>query len=140
MDAPARPVARLTPEQQRVARFAATAAALVFVGLWAPAYPRPGALALSGIGIVMAALLFLAARRGSVVLTALAAFLVSFGPWGALWVLGAPYIAWSGMLLFRASKAAAEVAGPREPRRKQKAAPAPAVEAPVDRRAPDRSK
>lgn len=137
MDAPARPVARLTPEQERLAKLGAAVAALVFVGLWAPDYPKTAAMAASAIGLVMAALLYLAARRGTVVLTALTAFVVSFGPWGAAWMLGAPYIAWSGMLLYRASKAAAEVAGPREPRRK-KAKPAEA--AVPAKRAPDRSK
>lgn len=131
-------MARLTPEQQRVAKVGAGVAALVFVGLWAPSYPRVAALTASGIGVAMAAFLYLAARRGTVVLTALAAFVVSFGPWGALWVLGAPYIAWSGMLLYRASKAAADAAGPREPRRKKKAAVD--AETPAERRAPDQSK
>ena len=120
-----------------MAQLGAGVAALVFVGLWAPDYPKGAALGASGIGLVMAALLFVAARRGTVVLTALAAFLVSFGPWGALWVLGAPDIAWSGMLLYRASKAAAEAAGPREPRRKKKAETA--AEVPT-RRPPDQSK
>lgn len=138
VDGPARPVARLTPDQQRVAKLGAVLAAIVFVGLWASRYPKPAAVAASGIGLVMAGLLYLAARRGSIVLTALAAFVVSFGPWGWLWMLGAPYIAWSGMLLYRASKAAADAAGPREPRRRKK----PVEEAaPVaDRRPPDQSK
>ena len=138
MDAPARPVIRLTPGQQRAARVGAVVAALVFVGLWAPRYPKPAALAASGIGVAMAAFLYLAARRGSVVLTALAAFVVSFGPWGWLWMLGAPYIAWSGMLLYRASKAAADAAGPREPRRKKKTAEEAA--APTERQPPRESK
>jgi len=137
VDAPARPTARLTPEQQRLAKLGAALAALVFVGLWAPDYPKAAAMGASAIGLVMAALLYLAARRGTVVLTALAAFVVSFGPWGAAWMLGAPYIAWSGMLLYRASKAAAEAAGPREPRRPKKQAVAP--EPPKARR-PERSK
>jgi hypothetical protein len=137
VDAPARPVVRLSPEQQRTAKVGAAVAAVVFVGLWAPAYPKAAALAASGIGLVMATLLYLAARRGTVVLTALAAFVVSFGPWGAAWVLGAPYIAWSGMLLYRASKTAAEAAGPRPPRRK-KAAQAEPVSA--TKRAPTSSK
>jgi hypothetical protein len=136
--APARPAARLTPEQQRVATVGAAVAALVFVGLWAPSYPRVAALAASGIGVAMAAFLYLAARRGTVVLTALAAFVVSFGPWGALWMGGAPYIAWSGMLLYRASKAAADAAGPREPRRKKKLVEEAA--APTERRPPRESK
>lgn len=140
MDAPARPVARLTPGQQRVAEIGAAIAVLVFVGLWAPSYPKTAALAASGIGLVMAALLYLAARRGTIVLTALAAFVVSFGPWGSLWVLGAPYIAWSGMLLYRASKAAADAAGPRERRRKQKETETDAGASTPERRAPDPSK
>jgi hypothetical protein len=137
VDAPARPVARLSPAQQRTAKLGAAVAAVVFVGLWAPDYPRTAALAASGIGLVMAALLYLAARRGTLVLTALAAFGVSFGPWSTAWMLGAPYIAWSGLLLYRASKAAAEAAGPREPRRKKAVQTETAVAA---KRAPVRSK
>ncbi|HEX2040824.1 MAG TPA: hypothetical protein VHF47_13955 [Acidimicrobiales bacterium] len=134
---------RLAPEQQRLAVLGAALAAVVFVALWAPSYPRSAALAASAIGLVMAAFLYLAARRGSLVLTAIAAFVVSFGPWGSAWMLGAPYIGWSGLLLYRASKAASEAAGPRPPRRKRAVeaeADAPAKTDAPAKRAPERSK
>jgi hypothetical protein len=138
VDAPVRPVTRLAPEQQRVAQWGALLAALAFVGLWAPRYPRGAALAASGIGVAMAGFLFAAARRGSLVLTAVAAFVVSFGPWGGLWLLGAPYIAWSGLWLYRASRAASAAAGPRPPRRPPRKPDIAEVHA--GRRPPDRSK
>lgn len=122
MAAPGRPTVRLTSDQQRVAKLGAAVAAVVFVGLWAPSWTdKDAAIGASVVGVAMATFLYLAARRGTLVLTAVAAFVVSFGPWGGLWVLGAPYIAWPGLLLYRASKAASAAAGPREPRRKKKA-------------------
>ena len=139
MAAPARPVVRLTPDQQRIATLGAYAAAVIFVGLWAPTWAdKPAGILASAIGVVMAAFLYFAARRGTLVLTAVAAFVVSFGPWGGLWMLGAPYIAWAGLLLYRASKAVSAAAGPREPRRKKKEAPR--EEEPVERRPPEQSK
>ena len=139
--APARPTVRLTTDQQRVAKLGALVAAVVFVGLWAPTWAdKPAGIAASAIGVVMAAFLYLAARRGTLVLTALAAFAVSFGPWGGLWALGAPYIAWAGLLLYRASKAASEAAGPREPREPRKKKAKARDEEPIERRPPEQSK
>lgn len=141
MAAPARPVARLTPDQQRVAKLGAVMAAVVFVAAWVPLWADEGlAIVASAVGVAMAALLYWAARRGTLVLTALAALAVSFSPaWDGLWILGAPYIAWPGLLLYRASKEASAAAGPREPRRKKKTMPEPGDE-PAERRPPDRSK
>lgn len=121
----------LDDRQQRLAYLGAAVAAVGFVvAQW-------GHL-VALVGVAMAALLAVGARRRSVALTGGAAFLVSFGPWGMLWFFGAAYIAFGGLLMFRASKQAAEAAGPREPRKKK--APK-ASEAPVaEKKPPPRSK
>ena len=141
MAAPARPVVRLSPDQQRVATLGAYAAAVIFVALRAPTWADyPAGIAASAIGVAMAAFLYYAARRGTLVLTVVAAFVVSLGPWGVP-LLGAPYMAWAGVVLYRASKAASVAAGPQEPRRKKgKKEKAPPEDEPVERRPPEQSK
>ena len=117
---------RLDDRQQRIAYIGAAVAAIGFVAGRVPYMPSTNSFIASGIGIAMAVLLFLAARRRSVVMTGAAAFLISFGPWTpTTWLLGAAYIGGGSLLMFRASKAAAATRPPREPRpsrRKQREA------------------
>jgi hypothetical protein len=127
----------LDDRQQRWAYIGAAVAALAFVGGRIPDFPTSVAFLASGLGLLMAALLWYAARRRSVVMTGIAAFLISFGPWTPLtWMLGAFYIAGGGLLMFRASKAAGATREPRAPRRPRKE-PEPT---PVAKRAPEPSK
>ena len=117
---------RLDDRQQRIAYIGAAVAAVGFVAGRVPYMPSTNAFIASGIGVAMAVLLFLAARRRSVVMTGAAAFLISFGPWTpTTWLLGAAFIGGGSLLMFRASKAAAATRPPREPRpsrRKQREA------------------
>ncbi|HEX9970056.1 MAG TPA: hypothetical protein VGB03_07945 [Acidimicrobiales bacterium] len=132
MAAPTRAVTRLDDRQQRLAYIGAVVAAVAFVAGRVPDMPSGPAFAWSGVGVAMAAFLAFAARRRSVVLTGGACFLISFGPWTALtWFLGAVYIAYGGLLMFRASKEAAAAAGPRPPRERRRKAAAAASEATV---------
>lgn len=136
--APADAVHRLSEQQRRIATWGAAAAAAAFVAVWAPSYPAGHAVGFTGIGLAAAGLLYLAARRGSVLLTAIAAFLVSFGPWSFYWALGLPYLAGAGVLLFRASKRA--VVAPREPKAAPPKAAAPSPAPLAQRRPPRESK
>ncbi|MBW3603274.1 MAG: hypothetical protein KY434_11335 [Actinobacteria bacterium] len=140
MAAPTGAVIRLDDRQQRLAYIGAAVAAVGFVAGRVPSMPSTTAFVASGIGVAMAVLLFLAARRRSVVMTGAAAFLISFGPWTpTTWLLGAFYIAGGGVLMFRASKAAAATRPPREPRpskRRQRRV----VEAEAKPKRPERSK
>lgn len=129
------PLVQLDDRQQRLAYIGAGVAAVGLVA--ARAADLPDSIPLVALGLAMAAFLAFAARRRSVVLTGAAAFVISFGPWGdVLWFLGAPYIAFGGLLMYRASKQAAEAAGPREARKKKEKTDA----APPAKKAPDRSK
>lgn len=128
---------RLDDNQQRYAYIGAAVAAVGFVVAHASNFPD--SIGFAVLGLAMAAFLVVGARRRSVVLTGAAAFVISFGPWGGLWFLGAPYIALGGLLMFRASKQAAEAAGPREPRRKKEKA-RPQAEVADKKRPPDKSK
>lgn len=131
---------RLDDRQQRIAYVGAAVAAIGFVAGRVPYMPSTNAFIASGIGVAMAVLLFLAARRRSVVMTGAAAFLISFGPWTpTTWLLGAAYIGGGSLLMFRASKAAAAARPPRQPRpsrRKQREA----IEAASKPKAPPPSK
>ncbi|HVF74887.1 MAG TPA: hypothetical protein VM938_07545 [Acidimicrobiales bacterium] len=127
----------LDDRQQRWAYLGAAVAAAAFVGGRATQFPETVAFVASAIGLVLAGFLWFAARRRSVVMTGLASFLISFGPWTPLtWMLGAVYIAAGGLLMYRASKQAAATRAPREPRRPRKEVP----EAPAAKRAPEPSK
>lgn len=128
------PAVQLDDRQQRLAYVGAAVAAVALVAIRVGTFPDSLPLAL--LGLLMAAFLAFGARRRSVTLTGAAAFVVSFGPWGdVLWFMGAPYIAFGGLLMYRASKQAAATAPPREPRRK-KAPPT----APATKKGPERSK
>lgn len=129
------PLVQLDDRQQRLAYIGAAVAA---VGLVAPRAGKfPDSIPIMLLGLAMAAFLAFGAHRRSVVLTGAAAFVVSFGPWGeVLWFLGAPYIAFGGLLMYRASKQAAATAPPREPRRKKEKDVTP----PTKKSGPDRSK
>lgn len=94
----------LDQREQRYALLAAGLGAVTSVILWAPAFEERAALALAGIGLAMSALLALAARRRSRLLTGVAAVLLSFGPWGMAWVLGLPYLVLAGWLALRAPR------------------------------------
>lgn len=123
----------LDDRQQRLAYVGAAVAAVGFV---AAQWARPLAL----VGLAMAALLAVGARRRSVTITAGAAFAIALGPWDALVLLGAPYLAFGGVLMYRASKLAAEAAGPRRPRpprRKARQQPEPPA---AEKKPPPRSK
>ena len=127
----------LDDRQQRWAYIGAAVAAVAFVAGRIPEFPETVAFVSSAIGVVMAVFLWWAARRRSVVLTGLAAFLISFGPWTPYtWMLGALYIAGGGLLMYRASKEAAASRTPREPKRRA-TREEPVVES---KRAPQQSK
>jgi hypothetical protein len=121
----------ISPAQQRAAYLGAAVAAAVFVAL---GHSQPAYLA---VGLVLAAALAWLARRGRAPSVAAAAIGVSFGPWHALALLGALYIALAGWIMMRASRLARETreAGPAR-------TPAPEVRKPDQdgRRSPPRSK
>lgn len=94
----------LDERERRYTYLAAGLAATTAVALWAPAFGEPAALALTGIGVAMAGLLALAARRGSRLLTGAAAVLLAFGPWGMAWLVGLPYLALAAWLAVRAPR------------------------------------
>lgn len=95
---------RLDDREQRIAYWAAALGAAVSVALWAPEFDKGAAVALAGIGLIMAALLSLAARSRSRLWTCVAAGLLAFGPWGMAWVLGLPYLALVGWLTLRSPR------------------------------------
>lgn len=101
----------LEDREQRYALIAAGSGAAVSVALWAPAFDESAGVALAAIGVTMSALLALAARRRSRLLTAGAALLLSFGPWGVAWLVGLPFLGLAAWLVMRAPKL-----GPRPPR------------------------
>ncbi|HZQ27781.1 MAG TPA: hypothetical protein VFA94_08785 [Acidimicrobiales bacterium] len=122
---------KLTEKERRVAFWVAGAAALLSIAFWAPRYNQAGTVLLSLIGVAMAGLLALAARSRSRLLTGGAAMLLTFGPWGFAWVLGAPFLGYAVYTWF-----GAKARTPPEPR--HRAEPQPA--APKERRPPARSK
>lgn len=92
----------LDEREARLATRAAVVAGAAFVALYATTAFSDSAYVLgASIGLGMALLLWLAARSGRRTLAALAALAVGFGPWGAAWVLGAPFLLLSGWLLTR---------------------------------------
>lgn len=97
--------------EQRYAYLAGGLGAFSSVAIWAPAFDERAGIALAAIGLAMAALLAAAARRRSRLLTGIAAVVLSFGPWGALWLIGLPFLALAAWLAVRAPRA-----GPRTPR------------------------
>ena len=121
----------ISPAQQRAAYLGAVAAAVAFVAL---SYDQPAHLA---VGLLLAAALAYLARRGRAVSTAAAALGVSFGPWHALALLGAPYIALAGWIMMRSSRLARET---REYRPARTPAPEVRKPDPDGRRSPTRSK
>lgn len=78
--------------EQRYAYVGVGLAIVASVALWAPAFGERSGMALAGIGLVMAALLGLAAKQRSRFFTGLACVLLAFGPWGMAWVIGLPYL------------------------------------------------
>lgn len=96
--------AALDGREQRYAFVAAALGAAVSVALWAPTFDEPAGVALAGIGVIMSALLALAARRRSRLLTGGAAALLSFGPWGFLWLVGLPFLVLAVWLVLRAPR------------------------------------
>lgn len=109
-----RPGSALDEREQRYAYLAAGLGAVTSVGLWAPAFDESAGVALAAIGLAMSALLAAAARRRSRLLTGIAAVLLSFGPWGFLWIVGLPYLVLAGWLAVRAPRP--EPRAPRTPR------------------------
>lgn len=92
---------QLNDREQRYAYVGAGFAAAVSVALWARSFDQPAAIALTGIGLIMAALLAVAARRRSRLFTGLASILVAFGPWGMAWVVGLPFLVLAAWLAFK---------------------------------------
>lgn len=96
-------VKRLDDREQRYAYVGAALAVAVSVALWATSFDTSSALALAGIGLVMAALLGGAASRRNRLLTVLASVLLAFGPWGMAWVAGLPFIVLAARLALRSA-------------------------------------
>lgn len=96
--------AALDDREQRYAYLAAGLGAAVSVALWAPSFDERAGVALAAIGVAMSGLLALAARRRSRLLTGGAAALLSFGPWGFLWLVGLPFLVLSVWLILRAPR------------------------------------
>lgn len=130
--------AALDDREQRYAFLAAGLGASVSVALWAPSFDEPAGLALAGIGVLMSALLALAARRRSRLLTGGAAALLSFGPWGFLWLVGLPFLVLAVWLVLRAPRPEPGPRPERAPRasRRRRAAADDGAEAGVEVRAP----
>lgn len=111
----------LDDREQRYSLWAACLGAATCIALWAPAFDETAGILLAAIGVAMAALLALAARRRSRLLTGLAAMLLAFGPWGMAWILGLPYLALAAWLAWRAPKLAAAAGwGPARRERKER--------------------
>lgn len=90
----------LGDKEQRYAFVGAGMAAMASVALWGSQFDEQAAVALAGIGLLMAFLLFVAARSRRRLLTGLACVLLAFGPWGGGWVIGLPFLmlaAWLGL-------------------------------------------
>lgn len=96
--------AALDDREQRYAFLAAGLGAAVSVALWAPSFDERAGVALAAIGVTMSALLALAARRRSRLFTGGAAVLLSFGPWGFLWLVGLPFLVLAAWLVLRAPR------------------------------------
>lgn len=94
----------LNDREQRYAILGAWLGAAVSVALWAPAWDEAAGIALSAIGLGMAGLLALAARRRSRLFTGLASLLLAFGPWGMAWVVGLPYMGLAAWLALKAPR------------------------------------
>lgn len=95
---------RLSDDEQRYAYYGVAWAAAWSVLLWAPSFGKPAALAFSGIGLMMAFLLAIAARRRRRMLTGLACILLAFGPWGMAWVIGLPFLVLAGWLALKSNR------------------------------------
>lgn len=95
---------RLTDKEQRYASYGVAWAALWSVILWAPSFDEKAAVALSGIGLAMAFLLAIAAKRRQRLFTGLACVLLAFGPWGMAWVLGLPFLLLAAWLALKSNR------------------------------------
>ena len=99
---------RLDDREVKVSLYASALAAATFVALWvALDFTRPATI-LGAVGLVLAGLLALAARRRSRILTGVAAVVLGYGPWGQAFILGLPYVALAAWLFFRGARARAE--------------------------------
>ncbi len=97
-------VTRLSDKEQRYASYGVVWAALWSVVLWAPSFDEKAAVALAGIGLAMAFLLAVAARRRQRLFTGLACILLAFGPWGMAWVLGLPFLLLAAWLALKSNR------------------------------------
>ena len=95
---------RLNDREQRYAVIGAWLGGAVSVALWAPSFNETAGVVLAGIGLVMAALLYLAAQRRHRLFTGLACILLAFGPWGMAWVVGLPYLGLAGWLALKSPR------------------------------------
>ena len=109
----------LDDRERRWSLIAAGVAAVASVALWAPAFDVAAGVFFAAVGIVLAALLAVAARSRHRLLTGLAAMLLAFGPWAFAWMLGFPFLCLAAWLLFRkpASRPGTEEGDERQPRR-----------------------
>lgn len=99
---------RLDDREQKVSLYAAALAAATFVALWVVLDFTAPATILGAIGLVLAGLLALAARRRSRILTGLAAVVLGYGPWGRAFILGLPYVGLAAWLFYRGARSRAE--------------------------------
>jgi hypothetical protein len=112
--------AALDDREQRYAFLAAGLGAAVSVALWAPSFDERAGVALAAIGVMMSALLALAARRRSRLFTGGAAALLSFGPWGFVWLVGLPFLVLAAWLVLRAPRPEPRPRPERVPRRSRR--------------------
>lgn len=99
---------RLDDREVKVSLYASALAAATFVALWvALDFTRPATI-LGAVGLALAGLLALAARRRSRILTGVAAVVLGYGPWGQAFILGLPYVGLAAWLFFRGARARAE--------------------------------
>ena len=97
-------MSRLDERERRIALWAAGLAAATWVVILALSGLRVRAVVLAAIGLALAGLLALAARNGSRLLTGIAAVVLGYGPWGAAFILGLPYVLLAVWLLFRGAQ------------------------------------
>lgn len=109
----------LDERERRVALWAAAFAAVTSIVFYAPGFDEfTVAIVLALVGVVMAALLALAARSGRRLLTTLAAGLLAIGPWGFAYIIGLPFVILAGWLMYRDANARRANQPPRTPRRR----------------------
>jgi hypothetical protein len=95
--------------ERRLSLYAAAVAAVFALALNVGGLFEPVPVTRAVIGLVMAAFLVVAARRGSRILTGFAVFLIAFGPWEGAWVVGGPFLVLGMWLWFRGKPSPEEI-------------------------------